>query len=780
MESEVHICVVEDDKYQRLRLEDIVTLLEYRVTTAVDGQDAWDKLQDPNLDVTLILLDLMMPNVDGFELLKRLKDHPRLKDIPVIMMSSTEDMEMVASCLEKGAFDFLIKPIRPGVLRGLINQARCSQIQVTPDVELSGIKAYEKISNLGDGGFGHVDLVKKKATGQLFALKRIDMQLLNDRERKNAENEATLLKVLVGPTIIRYYEQIFADNQLVIVMEYAQGGNLAVKLKDMKNAGQRLSTLQTLTWLAHLVIALMLMHSKNILHRDLKTQNLFLSEDNIIKVGDFGISKALGNSIEMAKSSVGTPYFMSPELCKGESYGTKTDIWALGCVLYEMITYKKPFDDKEIGGLTEKIMNRDPDPLPPDTDLNLQTLCVTMLRKDPARRPTAWELANNPELKPIIIQFIESQNCSDTIMPLFELDPRLKRTGVEEKKATDRMEAAEVARMVQPSIPLTDLSGGWLGKSYKRVFLGQSLLEALQRSLKFPPNQATEMSQDMLDQGVIHSIDSNAVFAARKHYQFQEDRSDIARNMIHLWSKEVRVAHDVAADLVRFMNNLLSTYNYQSTRIRESEMYRQLLRVGGELQRIEVKAISKPERFLFFLNIYQVMLAHQLLEVSESERSGWFSKPSDAFYYNIAGQNFTLRELKHGVLRGNRKPPDAYTRVFSANDPRCYLPNTNDPRVLIVCSDPPVPLGPLLDFSAGLEAVLDAQAEEYCNREVCLNTSTGELTLPRLFETYYYDFGNSDRELLEWVWRYFRACRVPLQEVLEELQNKNLFLHYRD
>jgi len=137
MESEGHIFVVEDDKYQRLRIEDIVTLLEYRVTIAVDGQDAWDKLKDPELDVTLILLDLMMPNIDGFELLKRLKETPRLKDIPVIMMSSTVDMEMITSCLEKGAFDFLIKPIRPGVLRGLINQARSSQIQVSPSVELS-------------------------------------------------------------------------------------------------------------------------------------------------------------------------------------------------------------------------------------------------------------------------------------------------------------------------------------------------------------------------------------------------------------------------------------------------------------------------------------------------------------------------------------------------------------------------------------------------------------------------------------------------------------------
>ena len=73
MEKEGHIFVVEDDKYQRLRLEDIVTVLEYRVTTAVDGQDAWDKLQDPELDVTLILLNLMMPNIDGFELLKRLR-----------------------------------------------------------------------------------------------------------------------------------------------------------------------------------------------------------------------------------------------------------------------------------------------------------------------------------------------------------------------------------------------------------------------------------------------------------------------------------------------------------------------------------------------------------------------------------------------------------------------------------------------------------------------------------------------------------------------------------
>ena len=99
------------------------------------------------------------------------------------------------------------------------------------------------------------------------------------------------------------------------------------------------------------------MHSKNILHRDLKTQNLFLTKDNILKIGDFGISKQLGTMSDLAKTACGTPYFMPPEVCKGEPYGEKADIWAIGCILYELTLLKKPFDSDTISGVFNMIIN---------------------------------------------------------------------------------------------------------------------------------------------------------------------------------------------------------------------------------------------------------------------------------------------------------------------------------------------------------------------------------------------------------------------------------------
>ena len=115
----------------------------------------------------------------------------------------------------------------------------------------------------------------------------------------------------------------------------------------------------------------MQMHSKNILHRDLKTQNLFLTKDNILKIGDFGISKQLGTMSDLAQTACGTPYFMPPEVCKGEPYGEKADIWAIGCILYELTLLKKPFDSDTISGVFNMIIHQMLEPIPDNVDTDL-------------------------------------------------------------------------------------------------------------------------------------------------------------------------------------------------------------------------------------------------------------------------------------------------------------------------------------------------------------------------------------------------------------------------
>ena len=119
-----------------------------------------------------------------------------------------------------------------------------------------------------------------------------------------------------------------------------------------------------LNWFLQTCMALMYIHQKKILHRDIKTQNIFLTSNGTIKLGDFGISKILENSITQAKTTVGTPYYLSPEACQNQNYNSKSDVWALGCVLYELCTLKHAFDASNLLGLVYKIVKGTYEPIP--------------------------------------------------------------------------------------------------------------------------------------------------------------------------------------------------------------------------------------------------------------------------------------------------------------------------------------------------------------------------------------------------------------------------------
>jgi NIMA (never in mitosis gene a)-related kinase len=125
-------------------------------------------------------------------------------------------------------------------------------------------------------------------------------------------------------------------------MEFADDGDLADLIGKRKAVGQILEEDMVLRYLVQITQALFYIHTRGILHRDVKTANVFLNKSGILKLGDFGIARILEDkgeatiSARTARTPVGTPLYMSPELCLGERYGPKSDIWALGCVLYEV------------------------------------------------------------------------------------------------------------------------------------------------------------------------------------------------------------------------------------------------------------------------------------------------------------------------------------------------------------------------------------------------------------------------------------------------------------
>ncbi|KAJ7424773.1 serine/threonine-protein kinase Nek4 [Willisornis vidua] len=188
-----------------------------------------------------------------------------------------------------------------------------------------------------------------------YVIKKLNLRNVSSRERRVAEQEAQLLSQLRHPNIVTYRESWQGqDGHLYIVMAFCEGGDLYHKLKEQK--GKLLPETQVVEWFVQIAMALQYLHEKHILHRDLKTQNIFLTRTNIIKVGDLGIARVLENQYDMASTLIGTPYYMSPELFSNKPYNHKSDVWALGCCVYEMATLKHAFNAKDMNSLVYRII----------------------------------------------------------------------------------------------------------------------------------------------------------------------------------------------------------------------------------------------------------------------------------------------------------------------------------------------------------------------------------------------------------------------------------------
>ncbi|XP_029907788.1 serine/threonine-protein kinase Nek4 isoform X2 [Myripristis murdjan] len=266
---------------------------------------------------------------------------------------------------------------------------------------------YIFIRVVGKGSYGEVNLVKHKTDRKQYVIKKLNLTASSKRERRAAEQEAQLLSQLRHPNIVTYRESWEGDDcQLYIVMGFCEGGDLYHRLKQQK--GELLPERQVVEWFVQIAMALQYLHEKNILHRDLKTQNIFLTKTNIIKVGDLGIARVLENQNDMASTLIGTPYYMSPELFSNKPYNHKSDVWALGCCVYEMSTLKHAFNAKDMNSLVYRIVGGKLPQMPSKYDPQLGELIKSMLCKRPEDRPDVKLILRQPYIKRQIAMFLEA------------------------------------------------------------------------------------------------------------------------------------------------------------------------------------------------------------------------------------------------------------------------------------------------------------------------------------------------------------------------------------
>ena len=219
---------------------------------------------------------------------------------------------------------------------------------------------------------------------------------MSDKERKQLVSEVNILRELKHPSIVRYYERyVDRDSSLIfIIMEYCEGGDLAAVIRRCRKDMRYVPEEVVWTLLAQLVQALHECHKSNnhrtVIHRDIKPENVFLDKNLNIKLGDFGLSRTIDNpDVDFAQTYVGTPYYMSPvsrllikELVEESRYNSKSDIWALGCLIYELCALVPPFQSKTHSGLAYKIKEGKIQPLPSHYSKELESLIQLMFTID--------------------------------------------------------------------------------------------------------------------------------------------------------------------------------------------------------------------------------------------------------------------------------------------------------------------------------------------------------------------------------------------------------------
>ena len=318
---------------------------------------------------------------------------------------------------------------------------------------------YKMIKVLGEGSFGKCYLVESASDKQRCVIKQIDIKHMSSQEKEETIREALILRNLNHPNIIHFRDTYTTKKQkLCIVMDFADGGDLHSKIKERN--GRLFSEDNIIDWFVQICLAIKHVHDRKILHRDLKSQNIFLTSTGRIKLGDFGIAKILSTTIENAKTMVGTPYYLSPEIVESRPYNFKSDIWSLGVLLYELCSLKPPFDASSLHFLALKIVRGVYPPLSKQFSQPLRNLVSKMLKTDPSARPTIHEILKEPIIRNRIKNFLSTplrlQEFSHTILhnyalisDLSERPSRDLNTSSEEEKKTENIKKEMLASVRQ-------------------------------------------------------------------------------------------------------------------------------------------------------------------------------------------------------------------------------------------------------------------------------------------------------------------------------------------
>jgi len=396
-----NILLVDDDPTLRALVHSHLESAGHEVTTAIDGSEALQLATTATPD--LIVSDIMMPGVSGFELLKTLRVRPDTVMIPVILITAAHERAVFREGMRLGADDYLEKPVHRGDLLDSV-ATRLRRVQELREAfrrisasdraaaaapagpgtgqQPVNVEGYRILCKLGQGGMSRVYLAEHLASGTERVLKIVPIIDTDEGETvQRFIHEFALVSGIEHPNVAHIYDQGFTDDYAYIAMEYFPGGDLRAMI------GGGMSPELGLAVLLQVASGLSAIHQQGVIHRDMKPDNVMVRSNGMLAIADFGIAKKPTSQLSQTHHGevFGTPYYLSPEQATSGIVDERSDLYSLGVMFYEILTGTKPYRAADIEGLLYQHLNA-PVPTLPESLAYLQPLLDRTMAKDPDMR----------------------------------------------------------------------------------------------------------------------------------------------------------------------------------------------------------------------------------------------------------------------------------------------------------------------------------------------------------------------------------------------------------
>ena len=273
---------------------------------------------------------------------------------------------------------------------------------------------FEILSKLGDGSYSVVYKVRRKIDDKIYALKKVKLQNLSEKEKENSLNEVRILASVRSTFVISYKEAFIDENDksLCIIMEYADKGDLYQKIVQFKKLKYLIDEVDVWRIFIQMTKGLKALHDLKILHRDLKSANIFLFSDGSAKIGDLNVSKVAHKGLGYTQT--GTPYYASPEVWNDKPSDSKSDIWSLGCVVYEMLALHPPFRAEDMEGLYNKVIKGQYEKICDKYSKDISDILKFLFKVKPNERPSCGQILKHPAVIKRL-EFFRAQAGSENV-----------------------------------------------------------------------------------------------------------------------------------------------------------------------------------------------------------------------------------------------------------------------------------------------------------------------------------------------------------------------------